>query len=234
MTQCSRHISWLELEQHRLGELKSDRFTHVLGHLGVCSQCRASLAAIETDRVELLPLPQKLVVSRRKPVKIFRPGWAFAAAAALLLCVSGIVVAVKLSAPDSTDRGAYPAGIKGGDVTVVLVAKTEKGIGENPRSFHEGDVFRVEVTTGESGAFSLFAVQGGEVFVLVDEPVSLEAGNRKHLPGAHRLSGDEPVTFCVTERDLQELSGLQPGDFMSARGVFCAETVYPALEKRPK
>ena len=53
MTCVDQPISWLRLERYALAELDGATTASVRTHLDECAACRAALASLEGDRVEL-------------------------------------------------------------------------------------------------------------------------------------------------------------------------------------
>lgn len=208
-------VSWLRLEQFRLGELGDAERTRVAEHLAECPACAACAARIEADEATDLPALELRAGTRPAPVaprrtsprarRLLAGASALAAAACLLLLIR--------RAPRAPDGAALDHGetarSKGDGVAFVLVRDDGQRIVEARGVFRSNDRFKALVTcppgTGTTFDLVVFDV-GGASFPLAPAR-GLSCGNEVPLPGAFRLTpapgGTE--TICVVWGSDDEL-----------------------------
>ena len=191
--------SWLELEQHALGELDSSASQRVAAAIATDAATRQRHALIESERAERTLPPLPALAAAKPPRRWAWPwslGFASAAAAAaatlLFLCRGSVPVGVA----DYPDR---QLGIKGGgELLLGLVRERNGTIDHQPGGFSAGDRFKVVVTcsTAASVVGEVVVVQAGAAFFPLPT-VDFECGNRTVLPGAFSLSGEHSATVCL-------------------------------------
>ncbi len=213
MSACTAQpISWLKLEQYRLGELSADEMRRVEAHLKECEVCRASLESIRQDEAVPKPLPE---VTRKVPwLRWVTAGAALAAAAALLLVL--LVADWKRALPDVP--GSKIA-FKGGELSISLVRERQGRILHDPESFAPGDRFKLQVTCPPSEEIFwnvvVFQDDGSSFPYVPEEP--LKCGNRVPLPGAFSITGKSAAIVCLVvstgplDRGSLSLGNLPPG-----------------------
>jgi hypothetical protein len=185
-------ISWLRLERLAIGELEPTEAGAVRAHLAGCEACRAGLGAIETDRRRLRPLRLPEAQPRRQRRRwALSVGLAAAAAAALLLLWRD---------GGGDELPGRRVGIKGGGEMVIgLVRERGGAIDRDPASFRDGDRFKVSLTctrAGEARA-DVVVIQGRQLFRPLGPAPRLHCTNNTLIPGAFRVTGDEPIAICV-------------------------------------
>lgn len=193
MTRCTDlPISWLRLEKLALDELETADARAARDHLEECTACRATLASLESDRRQLraLRLPETAPRRSRLPLAL---GLTAGAAAALLL-----LVFARGGSP--RNEGGRRAAVKGGGAPVVSLVRERRGIVRaDPEAFEDGDRFKVSITCREPGErnFDVVVFQDGAPHRPLGDRVRAYCGNESLLPGAFRVSGDQPFTLCV-------------------------------------
>lgn len=197
-------ISWLQLEELALGALDPASRGAVEAHLAGCAACRAARDHIEADSARpLAPLPDLVLARarRRAPRRVLVAAATLAAAAALLLLVRG-----RAPGP-SPDR----AGAKGGELAVGLVRDRGGELAFDPIGFRPGDRFKVLVTCASAGEVDVDVAvhQAGSL----DHPIErarIRCGNQVPLPGAFRLTGDQPAAVCAVVEGERACIDLAP------------------------
>lgn len=208
MSACTAQpISWLKLEQYRLGELSSDERRRVETHLRQCDACQASLDSIGADESVLGPLP---AIARRTPgLRWVTAGAALAAAAALLLVF--LAVDWEKAGPDLPGG---KIGFKGGELQISLVRERRGAILNDPETFAPGDRFKVQATCppSEELFWDVVVFQDGEASFPYAPESPLRCGNRVPLPGAFSLTGDSEAAVClVVSGQPPDRASLSPG-----------------------
>lgn len=209
MSACTaRPISWLKLEQYRLGELSADEIRRIETHLNECAACRASLDSIRVDEPVLKPLPE---VTRKAPaLRWVTAGAGLAAAAALLLVL--LVTDLQKAVPEIPGS---KIGFKGGELQISLVREREGAILHDPQTFAPGDRFKVQVTCPprEELYWDVVVFQDGETSFPYVPGNPLRCGNRVPLPGAFSLTGDSAAAVClVVSTQSPDRASLFPGN----------------------
>jgi hypothetical protein len=198
-------VSWLRLEQLRLGELPEPERAGVAQHLSACEACAACAARIEAD--EAVPLPPLVVRSGATEVRP-RPRRGLATLVGAVAMAAGVVLAVghawRGTAPADGDPTASRP--KGDGTAFVLVRDDGERLAEARGVYRDGDRFKALVTCPPSmaGHFDLVVFDadgtGRRSFPL--EPArSLACGNEVPLPGALRLTGTGGEVVCVVWRE---------------------------------
>ncbi len=182
-------ISWLELEEHALGESKNA--AAIEAHLDHCASCGALAARIRSDERSM----PGLLVPLSAPTRPFwRWRWILALAPALALLVFWITIPG--AGEPSLDRSHGLRGWKGGDATITLIREREGALLE-PSHFAPRDRFKVEVSCAPGRyAMQLTITQDGETFLPLAKSTQ-ECSNHTLLPGAFSLDGG-PAQICVT------------------------------------
>ena len=199
-------VSWLRLEQFRLGELDGAERTRVAEHLAACPVCAACSARIEADEAIELPalelragvIPPSVAAPRR-PARSLRlvAGVGAVAAAA---CVA-LLIRRTPRAPDEALGHGETARSKGGGMAFVLVRDDGQRIVEAQGVFRSSDRFKALVTCPPeaSATFDLVVFDAsGSSFPLAPAR-GFPCGNEVPLPGAFRLtpSPGGTETVCV-------------------------------------
>jgi anti-sigma factor RsiW len=207
-TSCTAEpVSWLLLEQLALGELDPVRQRAIEAHLAGCAACRAARDHIEADRARpLAPLPELAVARarRRAPRRVAVAAATLAAAAALLLFIRD------RRAPDPSPDPSR-GGAKGGELAVGLVRDRGGEVTLDPTGFRPGDRFKVLVTCVSAGEVDVdvAVLQAGATFHPL-ERARLRCGNQVPLPGAFRLTGDQPAAICAIVGGQRACADLAP------------------------
>jgi hypothetical protein len=197
-------VSWLRLEQWRLGELVEPERARVSEHLESCAACAACAARIDADAG--LDLPARPPAPRRRPrrLRFMASAGALAAAAALLLVVGRSWHDRSATTAEQTEV----AQTKGDGMAFVLVRDDGTRMTDPRGAFRSGDRFKALVTCPPAmhTTFDLVVFdQGGASFPLIAAR-DLACGNEVPLPGAFRLtaSGDHE-TVCVVWGDAGDV-----------------------------
>jgi hypothetical protein len=163
-------ISWLRLEQHRLGEIDGDERSEIDAHLLACESCRDAVGMIAADT---RPLPKLRAKAKRRIAPIVVS--ALALAAALVFVV----------------RSGPAERMKGSDVVLTLIGERE---GRVEGVYREGEPLKALVTCppGLSATFELVVHSGTDASSPL-EPQTIACGNSVPLRGAFRLNGDARV-----------------------------------------
>ena len=210
-------VSWLRLEQLRLGELAEGERAAVTGHLAACAACAACAAVIEADEARDLPSLEVRPQARESPKRPWRTRrwWAgagtLAAAAAMLLAVGRAWRTPALPGPSGHpgETLASPGltSIKGDGMAFTLVRDDGERLVEAQGVFRESDRFKALVTCPPSmnASFDLVVVDPGGASFPLEPARALACGNEVPLPGAFRLSGAGRQTVCVVWRDEGEV-----------------------------
>jgi hypothetical protein len=190
-------ISWLRLERYHLGEIGADERARIEQHLVKCTACKACLERIEGDDAVALPplpaMPPRRVVRMRLPMLIGAVVVTLAAAAAVVLAISG-------SHPTDGERVALQGGrVKGDGVAFSLVRDDGTRVDGEEGIYRDGDRFKAIVTCapGAAGAFDVVVYDGSGASFPLDPSVGLACGNDVPLPGAFRLTGVGGETVCL-------------------------------------
>ena len=221
-------VSWLRLEQHRLGELSAAEATVVEAHLAVCPACAA--CAAETRQPLTLSLPNAVVARKEltsgPPIRAaswFRTwragvsaGVVSAAAVALAFAFMTRSTPVPGSRPDpvALRSGAALPGSKGGEVAIELVRERSGAVEHGAHTFLAGDRWKVLVTCAAERVlfWDVVVEDGGQARFPLSPAGPLACGNRVALPGAFRLSGVEAKRLCVVfSSDPVDRRGFAPG-----------------------
>jgi hypothetical protein len=143
-------------------------------------------------------------------------------------------LAVLALLPPRGGRGAAPAaspphatGVKGAGAPLIeLVRERDGAVTHAPTGFKAGDRFKAMVTCSAPGevAASIVAVQG-RVATTAIPARSIACGNRTVLPGAFRLTGDDPAIVCVVLDDALRPERT-PVDALDADSPACARLLH--------
>ena len=199
-------VSWLLLEQLALGELDPVRRRAVEAHLAGCAACRAARDHIEADSARpLAPLPELAVARARRPAPR-----RLAFAAATLAAAAALLLLIRDRAPDPSPDPSR-GGAKGGELAVGLVRERGGEVAVDPTGFRLGDRFKVLVTCASPAEVDVDVAvhQAGGV----DHPlerVRIRCGNQVPLPGAFRLTGDQPAAVCAIVAGQRACADLAP------------------------
>ncbi|MCP4605059.1 MAG: hypothetical protein GY847_31805 [Proteobacteria bacterium] len=194
----SQPISWLALEQYRLGDLSKVAQQEIQGHLDQCTTCKANLEHLDTD-TRLLKPPSVLTLKKPRQYLLHsRPAIAASvafAAAALLL----IVFKWGLEEPKQYTIRPNRIAFKGGEFAMMIARERNGRVKENPTHFAPGDNFSLFVThpLPEATNWDVVIWQGDDVFFPVSDRPPLPGGNLVPIPQAFRLTGFTPVTICL-------------------------------------
>jgi hypothetical protein len=188
----SEPISFLRLERYLQRDLPDAESERIDDHLRVCSVCRACLDTMQTEVIELLPLPEVAPMRSRSPwSRRVLPAGVLAAAAAALIML----------ARDATDH-ALPKGqvrIKGGELALELVREHQGAIASDASVYLAGDRFAVRVSCPAGRTMWADVVvfdDSGASFPL--QPIAaLRCSNGVTLPGAFELTGTTRASVCV-------------------------------------
>jgi Putative zinc-finger len=226
-------VSWLRLEQWRLGELAEAERARVTEHVAACPLCAACAAHIEADEAIDLPVlarqPAALVRPRRsRGLRLLTSAGALAAAAAAIVVVA------------STRHGTNPAVVdrgetvrpKGDAVAFVLVRDDGERVTEAQGVYRSGDRFKALVTCapGASLTFELVVFDAEGTSFPLQPARALACGNEVPLPGAFRLtspaegSGAESVCLVWGEGDEVDREALARSGVPGPRAL-CKELV---------
>ena len=184
-------VSWLRLEEYRLGGLPEDQRREVAAHLASCAACAACEARIEADEgVALPPLVHR--ASRTRARRVFTVAGPLAAAAALLLAIGHA-----WRAPVEETPGTSRA--KGGSVAFTLVRDDGERVSEASGVFRDGDRFKAIVTCppSMSARFDLVVIDAEGTSFPLEAGGPLGCGNEVPLPGAFRLTGAAGERVCL-------------------------------------
>jgi hypothetical protein len=216
-TRClGEAVSWLRLEQHRLGELTAAEAAAVEAHLATCPACAA--CAAEAREPITLSLPS--VVARkafaggpraRTPswLRSWRAGVSAGMLSAAAVAAAFVLVARSTPVPRSrpgsvifSSRETLP-GSKGGDVAIELVRERGGDVERGAHTFLAEDRWKVLVSCpAERMLFWDVVVEDREQASFPLSPASpLACGNHVALPGAFQLSGVETKRLCVLLSD---------------------------------
>ncbi len=204
-------VSWLRLEQWRLGELAEPERASIAEHLAKCAACAACATRIDTDEALDLP-PLALGAPRAGAVVPVRPRRRrFLANAGALAAAAALILAVGRSWRDRTvaplDRSEVTQ-IKGDGMAFVLVRDDGGRVTDGQGFFRSGDRFKALVTCPPTlnAVFDLVVFDEGEASFPLAPARDLACGNEVPLPGAFRLTADgERETVCVVWGDPEEL-----------------------------
>jgi anti-sigma factor RsiW len=219
-------VSWLALEQYRLGELPEDRQVEVERHLRNCSDCAAAVNEIINDSIVLKPLPVIIPqpAVRRFPRRI-KPVMAVVAPALAAVALVALSLGVFRTPQPSVPAAAMVW--KGGELAVSLVRERDGQVSHDPDGFLDGDRFRVEVTCPPGDRDVDVAVFQGDAVHFPLDPVRLVCGNRIPVPGAMALSGADPVIVCVVVDDPPTRSRLHRDGLSALPGSAVCRVLAP-------
>jgi hypothetical protein len=202
-------ISWLRIEQLRLGELSADDRRAVEAHLAACPACAACLG--EVDRP--FPLPP-LRAPAAPPGRWAWPRWPLLAASAGGALALALVLVGRGESP-----GPSRIASKGGGVALQLVNDRTGVLDNDVTTFTPGDRWKALVTcpAGRLVFWDLVVIDGfdgdGRIFPLAPS-APIACGNHVPLEGAFRLAGTGPIAVCamVAENpiDRRRLPPLDP------------------------
>jgi hypothetical protein len=200
-------VSWLRLEQLRLGELGEAESKGVSEHLAACAACAACMARIEADEARELPAlafapaatrpastPARTTPARSTSRRLLASVSVLAAAAAMVLGVGRIW---RSPAPAVDRETAHP---KGDGVAFVLVRDDGQRVVDARGVFRDGDRFKALVTCppGLSATFDLVVFDASGASFPLSAAHGFACGNEVPLPGAFRLTADgDRETVCV-------------------------------------
>jgi hypothetical protein len=198
----SQSTSWLLLEQYHLGELPPEQHAHVERNLRESSTDRACLdQIIENDKQDLPPLPRlpDRATSRSWLLPLRKRRW-FAPSLGVGFSAATVVIALlvaRLSVEDSS--GVELPGIKGGEVSMMLIRERNGVVEEEVQTFAPTDRFKVLVTCSSANPLwwrvAVFQADGVAYPMFAVSPIA--CGNRVLLPGAFHVRGDSPVVICI-------------------------------------
>ena len=234
-TACSREkpISWLTIEQYCSGELDGARAKQVEAHLQECVFCSQKYESIVADNRPLNPLlaPEKASLFPWKR-------WRFALAVGTALVAATLLLLLYNAVPadKTTQPGEQRIVFKGGDTVLTVIRERQGKVTENPRTFREGDRFRLSLTSSNSHqtAVMVAIIQGDEVYHPYPEDLRVLLGNSVSIPGAFRLSGSLSTTICVVLNDNQpdQTALSRPKDILSSENAIC-KTIEPETKIAP-
>lgn len=209
-------VSWLRLEQWRLGELGEAESQGLSEHLAACAVCAACMARIDADEARELPA-LALVPAATRPAgtKPARTTHARSTRRRLLASVSVLAAAAAMvfgvgrigrSPAAAVDReAAHP---KGDGVAFVLVRDDGQRVVDALGVFRDGDCFKALVTCppGSGATFDLVVFDAGGASFPLSPARRFACGNEVPLPGAFRLTaaGDRE-TVCVVWGDGDDI-----------------------------
>jgi hypothetical protein len=202
-------VSWLRLEQYRLGELSAEQRGEVERALLADAATRECFE-IAQQPIELRPWVGSPVLLNPRPevpgvralprlLPALRASrWpalgALAAAAAVLLYVA--------TRPTEIDEN-WPAAhvrVKGGEIAIELIRDRQGAIAIAPESYAAGDRFKVRLTCppASPSRYTVMVLQDDQVFFPVPPAEAVACANNVPLPGAFSLSGGTPASVCVS------------------------------------
>lgn len=197
---CVGHpVSWLLLERYHLKELPEREAARVAEHLACCPACAACSLSIEEDARSLPALPVR--TPSRVPSWLTWPRLAMAAGA-----VAAAVLVALWVRPPEPHPGIVPVeGItyKGGELTLTVVREREGAVVENPVQYRSGDRFRLLATLPgpEPMPWDVVVIQSGEIYFPYERGGKLGPVSREPLPGAFRITGNDPAEICLIAGD---------------------------------
>ncbi len=211
MSSIGHPVSWLLLERYHLKELPDREAARVAEHLAHCPACAACARSIEDDARSLPALPA-LPAAPPSPAssRLSWPRLALAVGAA----AAAVLVALLVWAPERQPGIASVEGItyKGGELALTVVREREGAVVENPDQYRSGDRFRLLATLPgpEPVPWEVVVFQSGEVYFPYERGGTLGPVSREPLPGAFRLTGEDPAEICLMVGDpLPDRSDLQ-------------------------
>ncbi len=199
-------VSWLRLEQWRLGELAASESAGVAEHLASCPACATCAARIRADEsIELPPLAlgaRPATGASPRPRRPLAYAGRLAAAAALLLAIGR---SWRDPRGATTGEGAQT---KGDGTAFELVRDDGARLIDAEGVFRTGDRFKALVTCPPAmhATFDLVVFDDGGASFPLAATHDLACGNEVPLPGAFRLTatGDRE-TVCVVWEDAGDL-----------------------------
>jgi hypothetical protein len=227
-------VSWLRLEQWRLGELGEAESKGLAEHLAACAVCAACMARIEADEARELPAlalvpaatPARAKPARTKPARttgrrLLASVSVLAAAAAMVLGVGRIWRSPAAAVDRET---AHP---KGDGVAFVLVRDDGQRVVDVQGVFRDGDRFKALVTCppGSGATFDLVVFDASGASFPLSPARGFACGNEVPLPGAFRLTaaGDRE-TICVVWGDGDDVDrGALVRSGVAGRNAMCKE-----------
>lgn len=207
-------LSWLRLEQHRLGELSAADAAVVEAHLASCPACAACAAEAREPLAFSLPtvVGEKGAftgISRARPrtwLRSWRAGisvGAVSAAAVVALAFAWVTGSPPAPGPRSGpvalgSRETLP-GSKGGEVAIELVRERRGDVEHGAHAFLAEDRWKVLVTCPAERVlfWDVVVEDGGQASYPLSPAAPLVCGNHVALPGAFRLSGLAAKRLCV-------------------------------------
>lgn len=191
----SQPISWLKLEQYHTGDLQEKHQQDIAGHLSVCTSCNGKYQQIVLDNRPLRPLSIEADPKTRYAL-MSSFAWGFGATAAIAALVFILFI------PKSDIPGSFPKHriiYKGGDVVLSLARERQGRVVQDPKTYRDGDRFRLFLTSPKLGPISVDVAvfQEDKVFFPYPNRQNIMSGNRVPLAGAFRVTGDITTTICV-------------------------------------
>jgi hypothetical protein len=174
-------ISWLTLEEYRLGRLSRERRAEVERAIAEDAVSRARWERVANDVLVLPPLPEP------RPVRSFRWWPALAPAFA-------VAVLIVWARPQARDTH-----MKGGAAAVSLIRERDGSVAYDGDVFAPGDRFKIRYTCAETGAlfYDVAVHQADATAFPLPAGERLRCANQVVLSGAISLSGDTPAAVCV-------------------------------------
>jgi hypothetical protein len=205
-------VSWLRLEQHRLGELTAADAAAVEAHLATCPACAA--CAAETSEPFTFSLPN--VVTReafasgpRARTTSSLRSWRAEVSAGVVSAAAVAVAFVFLKQPAPVP-GSRPSsvtfssrhtlsGSKGGDIAIELVRERRGDVVHGAHTFLAEDRWKVLVTCSAERVpfWDVVVEDGGQASFPLSPSSPIACGNHVALPGAFQLSAVSTKRLCV-------------------------------------
>jgi hypothetical protein len=213
------HPPRFELDRLAAGELDSPAVAGLQSHLDDCADCREYLAAIETQRADLL---------ERKPAELFvdsleshqlPPGkpkrvWAFSLATAAVAAAAVIVVLVLGNPTESADDEIRWMGQ--GAITKVYLKRGDQSQQLTNQAILPGDQlrFKVALPQGKRAHAAVFAIENKRVTCVLPAQPSAQphpVADELWIPGSVIVeAGERPVDIILVVRpapfDLAKVS----------------------------
>jgi hypothetical protein len=205
-------VSWLRLEQHRLGELPAADAAAVEAHLATCPACAA--CAAETNDPITFSLPNvvtgKAFASGPRArtaswLRSWRAGVSAGVVSAAAVAVAFVFLTRSAPVPESRQSSVTfsshhaLSGSKGGDIAIELVRERRGDVVHGAHRFLAEDRWAVLVTCSAERVlfWDVVVEDGGKASFPLSPASPLACGNHVALPGAFQLSGVSTKRLCV-------------------------------------